>query len=100
MLSKPCDGARYLAGLYSLADLGEQLRRQGAQVGMDAADSWIALTDGGNGLEEFIDVYFPRAVKILDFHHVTGRTPVASCVARAAATSRRLTQTEPAITST
>ena len=71
-LSKPCDGVRYLAGLYSLAALGQQLRRQGAQVGMDAADIWIALTDGGNGLEEFIDVYFPRAVKILDFHHATG----------------------------
>ena len=48
------------------------MRRQGAQVGMDAADVWIALTDGGNGLEEFMDVYFPRAVKILDFHHATG----------------------------
>lgn len=71
-LSKPCDGVRYLAGLYTLEDLGQQMRRQGAQVGMDTADVWIALTDGGNGLEDFIDVYFPRAVKILDFHHVTG----------------------------
>ncbi len=71
-LSKPCDGVRYLAGHYSLDELGQQMRRQGAQVGMDAADLWIALTDGGNGLEDFIDVYFPRAVKILDFHHVTG----------------------------
>jgi len=71
-LSKPCDGVRYLAGLYSLDDLGEQLRRQGAQVGMNAAEQWIALTDGGNGLEEFVDVAFARAVKILDFHHVTG----------------------------
>jgi len=71
-LSKPCDGVRYLAGLYSLDDLGQQMRRQGAQVDMDAADVWIALTDGGNGLEDFIDVQFPRAVKILDFHHVTG----------------------------
>src|SRR2546428_2185989 len=71
-LSKPCDGVRYLAGLYSLDELGQQMRRQGAQVSMDAADVWIALTDGGNGLEEFMDVYFPRAVKILDFHHATG----------------------------
>jgi hypothetical protein len=70
-LSKPCDGMRYLAGLYSLADLGTQLRRQGAHVGMDAAEQWIALSDGGNGLEEFFDVNFPRAVKILDFHHAT-----------------------------
>jgi hypothetical protein len=71
-LSKPCDGVRYLAGLYTLADLGLQMRRQGAQVGMDAAEVWIALTDGGNGLAEFVDVHFPRAIKILDFHHATG----------------------------
>jgi hypothetical protein len=69
-VSKPCDGARYLAGLYTLEELGPLMRRQGAQVGMDAADHWIALTDGGNGLEHFIDVNFPRAVKIVDFRHV------------------------------
>jgi hypothetical protein len=71
-LAKPCDGARYLAGLYALDELGEQLRRQAAQVGMDRAEQWIALSDGGNGLEEFFDVYFPRAVKILDFQHAAG----------------------------
>jgi len=71
-LSKPCDGVRYLAGLYSLEDLGLQMRRQGAQVGMDTADVWIALTDGGHGLEKFIDVNFPRAEKIIDFQHVAG----------------------------
>ena len=71
-LAKPCDGSRYLAGLYTLDELGEQMRRQAAQVGMDRAEQWIALSDGGNGLEDFFDVYFPRAVKILDFHHATG----------------------------
>jgi hypothetical protein len=71
-LSKPCDGVRYLAGLYDLGELGLQMRKQGAQVGMDAADVWIALTDGGNGLEQFIDVNFPRAEKILDFQHAVG----------------------------
>jgi hypothetical protein len=75
-LSMPCDGARYLAGFYSLKDLGVQMRRQGGQVGMDAADIWIALTDGGNGLENFIDVNFPGAVKILDFQHPAGRLSV------------------------
>jgi len=34
---------------------------------MDRAEQWIALSDGGNGLEDFFDVYFPGAVKILDF---------------------------------
>jgi hypothetical protein len=69
-LAKPCDGVRYLAGLYTLEQLGTQLRRQAAEVGMEAAEQWIALSDGGNGLEEFFDVHFPRAVKILDFQHV------------------------------
>jgi hypothetical protein len=70
-ICKPCDGVRYLAGLCTLAELGIQMRRQGAQVGMDAAERWIALTDGGSGLERFIDVYFPRAEKILDFQHAS-----------------------------
>ena len=61
--------ARYLAGLYELKELGAQMRRQGAQVGMDDADCWIGLTDGGNGLEEFLRVQFPRAECILDFYH-------------------------------
>jgi hypothetical protein len=69
-LSKPCAGVRYLAGLYTLDELGLQMRRQGAHVGMDAAEQWIALSDGGNGLEDFFDVNFPLAVKIIDFRHV------------------------------
>jgi hypothetical protein len=60
---------RALAGLFGLDELGAQLRRQGAQVGMDRADVWVALTDGGAGLEEFVSVYFPRAVCVLDFYH-------------------------------
>jgi hypothetical protein len=71
-LSKPCQGVRYLAGLYTLEELGLQMRRQGAQVGMQEAEVWIALTDGGNGLENFIDVHFPGAEKIIDFQHVAG----------------------------
>jgi len=69
-LSKPCDGVRYLAGLYTLEELGPQLRRQAGQVGMQEAEVWIALSDGGNGLEAFFDRNFPQAVKILDFRHV------------------------------
>jgi hypothetical protein len=71
-LAKPCDGVRYLAGLYTLEELGPLLRRQASQVGMEAAQQWIALTDGGNGLEEFLDANFPRAVKVLDFQHAAG----------------------------
>jgi hypothetical protein len=68
-LSKPCAGVRYFAGFYDLDELGTQMRRQAGAVGMNDADQWLALTDGGAGLENFIDVYFPRAEKILDFHH-------------------------------
>jgi hypothetical protein len=60
---------RVAAGLEGLADLGERMRRQGAQIGMDRADVWVALTDGGGGLEEFVGVYFPRAECVLDFFH-------------------------------
>jgi hypothetical protein len=70
-LAKPCDGVRYLAGLYTLEELGLQMRRQGGQIGMNEADQWIALTDGGNGLENFMDVNFPGSTKILDFRHAT-----------------------------
>jgi hypothetical protein len=61
--------ARYLAGLYALEELGPQLRRQAGQVGMNQAQQWIALTDGGAGLEAFLQCYFPGAVCILDFFH-------------------------------
>jgi hypothetical protein len=64
--------ARYVAGLYSLDQLALVMRRQGAQVGMDRADRWIGLTDGGNGLEPFVQKSFPRVeVVILDFWHVS-----------------------------
>lgn len=64
--------ARYVAGLCSLDELSLVMRGQGAQVGMDRADRWIGLTDGGNGLEPFVHKSFPRVeVVILDFWHVS-----------------------------
>lgn len=60
---------RYLAGFYDLNELGLQLRRQAAQVGWDDAEQQIALSDGGNGLEEFFRKNFPLAECILDFWH-------------------------------
>jgi len=73
LLFAAADGAparmRVAAGLAGLAELGERMRRQGAQVGMDRADGWVALTDGGGGLEEFMAAYFPRAECVLDFYH-------------------------------
>ncbi len=64
--------ARYVSGLYTLAEMGPLLRRQGGQVGMDAADVWVALSDGGSGLEAFLEMNFPRvAAVIIDFWHAS-----------------------------
>jgi hypothetical protein len=63
--------ARYLSGLYSLDEMGPLLRRLANRVGMEQAEQWIALTDGGNGLESFCQTNFnrPDLVCILDFYH-------------------------------
>lgn len=63
--------ARYVSGLYSLDEMGLLLRRQACRVGMEDAEVWVALTDGGNGLEEFCQKNFnrPDLVLILDFYH-------------------------------
>jgi hypothetical protein len=63
--------ARYVAQLQPLATLAKPLRRQAGQVGLDQADRWIALSDGGAGLEDFLRSNFPRVeAVILDFYHV------------------------------
>jgi len=62
--------ARYISGLYPLAEMGPLLRRQGAAVGLDEAEVWVALSDGGAGLEELVRANFPRVeAVILDFYH-------------------------------
>lgn len=68
---RPAWQARYLAQVQPLAALAEPLRRQGGQVGMDTAERWLALSDGGSGLEDFLRTNFPRVeAVILDFYHV------------------------------
>jgi hypothetical protein len=84
--------ARYLAGLMGLDELGERMRRQAAQVGMGRAERWVALTDGGNGLDDLMDVFFPRAVRILDFYHAAehlGDLAKAYCGGEATAAEER-----------
>jgi hypothetical protein len=69
---RPAWQARYLAGLEGLESLGGPLRRQAAQVGMEQAQRWIALSDGGTGLEDFFRTQFGRVdVVILDFFHAS-----------------------------
>ncbi len=64
--------ARYQAGLGGQATLGEPLRKQGAQVGMDRAERWIALSDGGAGLEDWLTTNFGRVeAVVLDFYHAS-----------------------------
>ena len=63
--------ARYLAGLYPLEKMGPLMRRLAGRVGMEQAEVWVALTDGGSGLESFMQTNFNREdlVLILDFYH-------------------------------
>lgn len=60
---------RYLSGLYDFQTLGRQLHSEALEVGWAEADQQIALSDGGNGLEDFFHTYFPKAECILDFWH-------------------------------
>jgi len=62
--------ARYLSGMYPLEEFTPLLRFPAGHVGMDRADRWIGLSDGGNGLENRIRENFPRVeLVILDFFH-------------------------------
>ena len=67
---RPLFQTRYVAGLEGQAALAEPWRRQAAQVGMDRAERWIALSDAGAGVEDFVRVNFGRVeAVILDFYH-------------------------------
>jgi hypothetical protein len=62
--------ARYVAQVQPLAALAQPLRRQGSRVGMGRAQRWVALADGGSGLEDFLRDNFGRVdAVILDFWH-------------------------------
>jgi len=63
---------RYVCGLTGgLKVLGESLRNQAAQVGMDGAQRWVAISDGGAGIEDWLRVNFARVeAVILDSYHV------------------------------
>jgi hypothetical protein len=67
---EPTWQARYVASLERMAVVGAAIRQQGGVVGIEQAERWIALSDGGNGLEECVRTHFPRVeVVILDFYH-------------------------------
>jgi hypothetical protein len=66
---------RYVSGLFSLPEIGRQLRRESRNVGMDQADVVVALTDGGAGLEDcLLDALggvAQEVVFVLDFYHAS-----------------------------
>jgi hypothetical protein len=65
---------RYLSGLYPLEEFTPLLRTPAGAVGMDRADRWIGLSDGGMGLEDRLKENFPRVEAIiLDFFHPAER---------------------------
>jgi hypothetical protein len=67
---EPAWQARYLASLEPMGALGLLLHQQGVAVGMARAERWIALSDGGSGLEGVLRTQFPRVeAVILDFYH-------------------------------
>jgi hypothetical protein len=51
--------------------MGPLMRRLAERVGMERSEVWVALTDGGSGLEAFCRKNFnrPDLVLILDFYH-------------------------------
>jgi hypothetical protein len=65
---------RYISGLMSLPEVSRQLRRECQAAGLDKADLVIAITDGGNGLENCLQDTVAglsrQTVFILDFFHV------------------------------
>jgi hypothetical protein len=65
---------RYLSGLYPPEEFTPLLRTPAGAVGMDRADRWIGLSDGGMGLEDRLKENFPRVEAIiLDFFHPAER---------------------------
>lgn len=67
--------SRYVCGLMGLPEIGSQLRRECRAVRVDQAARVIALTDGGNGLEnclaDALRGLSQETVFILDFYHAS-----------------------------
>lgn len=67
--------SRCVAGLMALEEVGRQLRGECERVGLARADKVIALTDGGNGLENclcnVLGGLAREVILIVDFWHVS-----------------------------
>jgi hypothetical protein len=65
------DERRLCAGFYTLDDFGLVMRRQAGQIGWDDLAQQLAVSDAGNGLEDWARKGFPLATSILDFYHAS-----------------------------
>jgi hypothetical protein len=64
--------ARYVTSLEGQEAVAEPLRHQASRVGLGRARRWIAVCDGGVGLEELLQRHFGRLdAVILDFYHAS-----------------------------
>lgn len=64
--------ARYVTSLEGQEAVAEPLRHMAARVGMGEAQRWIAVCDGGAGLEDLLRRHFGRIdAVILDFYHAS-----------------------------
>jgi hypothetical protein len=69
---RPVWQARYVASLEGQEAVAEPLRQVAGRVGMAQAQRWIALSDGGVGLENLLRTHFGRVdAVILDFYHAS-----------------------------
>ena len=67
---EPTWQARYLASLEPMAAVGRCCGSRAWRWGWSGAERWIALSDGGSGLEGLLRTHFPRVeAVILDFYH-------------------------------
>lgn len=63
---------RYVTSAEGQEAVAEPLRHMAAQVGMGDAQRWIAVCDGGAGLEDLLKRHFGRIDEvILDFYHAS-----------------------------
>ncbi len=75
--------------------MGPLLRRQGAAVGLDQAQTWVAIADGGSGLEDLLQTSFPRVeVVILDFYHASEHLAKLSAAMHPGDEAKALEQTK------
>jgi hypothetical protein len=64
--------ARYVASLEGQEAVAEPLHHQAGLVGIGRAERWIAVCDGGSGLEDLLRLHFGRLdAVILDFYHAS-----------------------------